>query len=117
MTKDKVLLLDGNSLAYRAFFALPPLTNDMGVHTNATYGFTMMLNKIIEEEQPTKVMVAFDAGKTTFRHESYSEYKGGRAKTPQSYLNSFRIFASSSMRTILNAMNYRIMKQMTLSVH
>lgn len=89
MIKDKVLLLDGNSLAYRAFFALPPLTNDMGVHTNATYGFTMMLNKIIEEEQPTKVMVAFDAGKTTFRHESYSEYKGGRAKTPQELSEQF----------------------------
>lgn len=89
MTKDKVLLLDGNSLAYRAFFALPPLTNDMGVHTNATYGFTMMLNKIIEEEQPTKVMVAFDAGKTTFRHESYSEYKGGRAKTPPELSEQF----------------------------
>ncbi|MER1999248.1 MAG: DNA polymerase I [Lysinibacillus sp.] len=82
MTKEKVLLLDGNSLAYRAFFALPPLTNDHGVHTNATYGFTMMLNKIIEEEQPTKMLVAFDAGKTTFRHESYGEYKGGRQKTP-----------------------------------
>jgi DNA polymerase I len=89
MTKEKVLLLDGNSLAYRAFFALPPLTNDFGVHTNATYGFTMMLNKIIEEEQPTKMMVAFDAGKTTFRHESYSEYKGGRAKTPPELSEQF----------------------------
>ena len=89
MTKEKVLLLDGNSLAYRAFFALPPLTNDHGVHTNATYGFTMMLNKIIEEEQPTKMLVAFDAGKTTFRHESYGEYKGGRAKTPPELSEQF----------------------------
>ena len=89
MTKEKVLLLDGNSLAFRAFFALPPLTNDHGVHTNATYGFTMMLNKIIEEEQPTKMLVAFDAGKTTFRHESYGEYKGGRAKTPSELSEQF----------------------------
>ena len=89
MTREKVLLLDGNSLAYRAFFALPPLTNDHGVHTNATYGFTMMLNKIIEEEQPTKMLVAFDAGKTTFRHESYGEYKGGRAKTPPELSEQF----------------------------
>jgi DNA polymerase I len=89
MTKEKVLLLDGNSLAYRAFFALPPLTNDHGVHTNATYGFTMMLNKIIEEEQPTKMLVAFDAGKTTFRHESYGEYKGGRQKTPPELSEQF----------------------------
>lgn len=89
MTKEKVLLLDGNSLAYRAFFALPPLTNDHGVHTNATYGFTMMLSKIIEEEKPTKMLVAFDAGKTTFRHESYGEYKGGRQKTPPELSEQF----------------------------
>lgn len=89
MTKEKVLLLDGNSLAYRAFFALPPLTNDQGVHTNATYGFTMMLSKIIEEEKPTKMLVAFDAGKTTFRHESYGEYKGGRQKTPPELSEQF----------------------------
>lgn len=84
-----MLLLDGNSLAYRAFFALPPLTNDHGVHTNATYGFTMMLSKIIEEEKPTKILVAFDAGKTTFRHESYGEYKGGRQKTPPELSEQF----------------------------
>lgn len=89
MTKEKVLLLDGNSLAYRAFFALPPLTSEQGVHTNATYGFTMMLQKIVEEEKPTKMLVAFDAGKTTFRHESYGEYKGGRQKTPPELSEQF----------------------------
>ncbi len=89
MTKEKVLLLDGNSLAYRAFFALPLLTNDQGIHTNATYGFTMMLQKIVEEEKPTKMLVAFDAGKTTFRHESYGEYKGGRQKTPPELSEQF----------------------------
>lgn len=89
MTKEKVLLLDGNSLAYRAFFALPLLTNDQSIHTNATYGFTMMLQKIVEEEQPTKMLVAFDAGKTTFRHESFEEYKGGRQKTPPELSEQF----------------------------
>ncbi|WP_332649965.1 DNA polymerase I [Lysinibacillus sp. 54212] len=89
MIKEKVLLLDGNSLAYRAFFALPLLTNDSGIHTNATYGFTMMLQKIVEEEKPTKMLVAFDAGKTTFRHESYGEYKGGRQKTPPELSEQF----------------------------
>ncbi|MED3764777.1 DNA polymerase I [Ureibacillus sp. FSL K6-8385] len=82
MGKEKVLLLDGNSLAYRAFFALPLLSNDSGIHTNAVYGFTTMLQKILEEEKPTKMLVAFDAGKTTFRHESFEDYKGGRLKTP-----------------------------------
>ncbi|MEK9199088.1 DNA polymerase I [Ureibacillus sp. FSL E2-3493] len=89
MTKEKLLLLDGNSLAYRAFFALPLLTNDSGVHTNAVYGFTTMLQKVLEEEKPTKMLVAFDAGKTTFRHESYGEYKGGRQKTPPELSEQF----------------------------
>ncbi|MCM3387502.1 DNA polymerase I [Ureibacillus chungkukjangi] len=89
MGKDKLLLLDGNSLAYRAFFALPLLANDSGIHTNAVYGFTTMLQKIVEEEKPTKMLVAFDAGKTTFRHESYGEYKGGRQKTPPELSEQF----------------------------
>ena len=89
MTKEKLLLLDGNSLAYRAFFALPLLTNDSGIHTNAAYGFTTMLQKILEEENPTQMLVAFDAGKTTFRHESYGEYKGGRQKTPPELSEQF----------------------------
>lgn len=89
MTKEKLLLLDGNSLAYRAFFALPLLTNDSGIHTNATYGFTTMLQKILGEENPTQMLVAFDAGKTTFRHESFGEYKGGRQKTPPELSEQF----------------------------
>ena len=89
MTKEKLLLLDGNSLVYRAFFALPLLTNDSGIHTNAVYGFTTMLQKILEEEQPTKILVAFDAGKTTFRHETFTEYKGGRQKTPPELSEQF----------------------------
>lgn len=85
----KILLLDGNSLAYRAFFALPLLTNENGVHTNAVYGFTMMLQKLLEEENPTHMMVAFDAGKTTFRNEAFKEYKGGRQKTPPELSEQF----------------------------
>lgn len=79
---EKLVLIDGNSLSFRAFFALPLLTNKAGIYTNAIYGFTMILDKIIKEENPTHFMVAFDAGKTTFRNEMYSEYKGGREKTP-----------------------------------
>jgi DNA polymerase-1 len=84
-----VLLLDGNSLAYRAFFALPLLTNESGIHTNAVYGFTMMLQKILDEENPTHILVAFDAGKTTFRHSTFGEYKGGRQKTPPELSEQF----------------------------
>ena len=89
MTNKKIVLLDGNSLAYRAFFALPLLTNDNGIHTNAVYGFTMMLQNILEEEKPTHILVAWDAGKTTFRHKTFGEYKGGRQKTPPELSEQF----------------------------
>ena len=85
----KLVLIDGNSIAYRAFFALPLLNNDKGVHTNAVYGFTTMLMKILEDEKPSHIMVAFDAGKTTFRHETFKEYKGGRQKTPPELSEQF----------------------------
>lgn len=87
--KKKIVLIDGNSIAYRAFFALPLLNNNKGVHTNAVYGFAMMLLKVLKEEQPTHLLVAFDAGKTTFRHETYSDYKGGRQKTPPELSEQF----------------------------
>lgn len=80
--RKKLVLVDGNSLAYRAFFALPLLSNEKGIHTNAVYGFTTILMKMLEEEKPTHMLVAFDAGKTTFRHKTFKEYKGGRQKTP-----------------------------------
>jgi DNA polymerase I len=89
MEKKKLVLIDGNSIAYRAFFALPLLNNDKGIHTNAVYGFTMMLMKIIEDEKPTHMLVAFDAGKTTFRHKTFGEYKGGRQKTPSELSEQF----------------------------
>lgn len=89
MNKKKLVLIDGNSIAYRAFFALPLLNNDKGIHTNAVYGFTMMLQRILEDEKPTHMLVAFDAGKTTFRHKTFSEYKGGRQKTPPELSEQF----------------------------
>ncbi|MBS4216874.1 DNA polymerase I [Bacillus sp. FJAT-49711] len=87
--KKKLMLIDGNSIAYRAFFALPLLNNDKGIHTNAVYGFTTMLMKVLEEEKPTHILVAFDAGKTTFRHSTFKEYKGGRQKTPPELSEQF----------------------------
>lgn len=89
MRVKKLVLFDGNSLASRAFYALPLLNNDKGVYTNAVYGFAMMVTNVIEKEQPTHVMVAFDAGKTTFRHSQYKEYKGGRSKTPSELSEQF----------------------------
>ncbi|OZB96497.1 DNA polymerase I [Paenibacillus sp. XY044] len=86
---NKLILIDGNSIIYRAFFAMPPLTNTKGLHTNAVYGFTNMLLRLIEDHKPTHMMVAFDAGKITFRHEGYQEYKGGREKTPPELSEQF----------------------------
>lgn len=88
---NKLLLLDGNSLTYRAFFALPPMTDASGRNTNAVYGFTMMLLKLMEDEQPTHFAVAFDASKKTFRHDTYADYKGGREKTPSELREQFPI--------------------------
>lgn len=102
MEKKKLVLIDGNSIAYRAFFALPLLNNNKGIHTNAVYGFTMMLMKILEDEKPTHMLVAFDAGKTTFRHNTFSEYKGGRQKTPPELSEQFPF-----IRELLNAYNIR----------
>jgi DNA polymerase-1 len=86
---EKLILIDGNSIANRAFYALPLLSNSNGLHTNAVYGFTTMLLRLIEEEKPTHFLVAFDAGKVTFRHKEYKEYKGGRAKTPPELSEQF----------------------------
>ncbi|EGO8429926.1 DNA polymerase I [Enterococcus faecalis] len=86
MTKKKLLLVDGNSVAFRAFFALhnslERFKNKNGLHTNAIYAFNNMFENVMQKEMPTHVLVAFDAGKTTFRTEFYSEYKAGRSKTP-----------------------------------
>ena len=80
--QGSLVLIDGNSLLYRAFFALPPLTNAQGEVTNAAYGFTMMLCKVLEEEQPDMVAVAFDLPGPTFRHDLFEEYKATRRAMP-----------------------------------
>ena len=87
--RDRLLLLDGHSLAYRAFFALPPenFSTTTGQPTNAVYGFTAMLINVLRDEAPTHVAVAFDRGEPTFRHEQYVEYKANRRETPADFRN------------------------------
>jgi DNA polymerase I len=84
---DRLLLLDGHSLAYRAFFALPVenFATTTGQPTNAVYGFTAMLINVLRDEKPTRVAVAFDRSEPTFRHEQYVEYKAGRTKAPDEF--------------------------------
>ena len=83
----RLLLLDGHSLAYRAFFALPAenFSTTTGQPTNAVYGFTAMLINVLRDEQPTHVAVAFDRSEPTFRHEQYVEYKANRRETPADF--------------------------------
>ena len=75
---EKLVLIDGHSILNRAFFGIPDLTNSEGLHTNAVYGFLNIMFKILEEEQPNYLTVAFDVSQPTFRHEMYAEYKGTR---------------------------------------
>lgn len=86
MAQKKLLLIDGNSVAFRAFYALyrqlDRFTSPDGLHTNAIFTFKNMLDAIMKQTQPTNVLVAFDAGKVTFRTKMYQDYKGGRQKTP-----------------------------------
>lgn len=79
---QKIVLVDGHSILNRAFYALPPLTNSDGKHTNAVYGFLTMLFKTLEDEQPEYLTVAFDMHAPTFRHEIYAAYKGTRKPMP-----------------------------------
>src|ERR1043166_4934398 len=82
----RIFLLDGHSLSYRAFFALPPsLATTSGQITNAVYGFTSMLIKLLAEEKPDFIAVAFDKGRPTVRLEQYADYKAGRRETPDEF--------------------------------
>jgi len=96
----KFLIVDGNSLIHRAFYALPLLSNGAGDFTNAAYGFTTMFTKILAEEQPDFVVVCFDKGRVTFRTEQFQEYKGHRKATPPELRPQFPI-----VKRILRAMN------------
>ncbi|MSV91942.1 MAG: DNA polymerase I, partial [Actinobacteria bacterium] len=83
----RLLLIDGHSMAYRAFYALPAenFTTATGQHTNAVYGFATMLISLIKEEKPTHIAVAFDVSRKTFRTEIFPEYKANRSATPDEF--------------------------------
>src|SRR4051812_6548950 len=98
--KRKILLLDGHSLAFRAFFALPDtLVTSSGQVTNAVYGFTAMLIKLLADERPDAVIVCFDKGAPQFRLDRYADYKAGRAETPDKFRQQLPL-----IREVLNAL-------------
>ena len=98
---DTVLIIDGHSMAFRAYYALPPdnFVTATGQHTNAVYGFVSMLTRLLETEQPTHVAVAFDVSRHSFRTEEYPEYKGTRDATPEEFKGQVEL-----IREVLDAM-------------
>ncbi|WP_338747784.1 DNA polymerase I [Janibacter alittae] len=99
---SRLLLLDGHSLAYRAFFALPAenFSTSTGQHTNGVYGFVAMLINVLRDEDPTHVAVAFDVSRATFRSAEYAEYKAGRSATPDAFAGQIPL-----LQEVLDALN------------
>lgn len=103
---SKLVLIDGHSILTRAFFGVPDLTNSAGLHTNAVYGFLNIMFKILEEEKPEYLMVAFDVKAPTFRHEIYKEYKGTRKPMPHELHEQVPV-----IKDVLAAMNIKIIEK------
>lgn len=103
---SKLVLVDGHSILNRAFYGVPDLTNAAGLHTNAIYGFLNILFKILDEESPDYLTVAFDVKAPTFRHEMFKEYKGTRKPMPEELREQVPV-----MKEVLQAMGIRIVEQ------
>ncbi len=103
---SKIVLIDGHSILNRAFYGVPMLTNSAGLHTNAVYGFLNILFKILDEENPDYLTVAFDVKAPTFRHEMYKEYKGTRKPMPEELHEQVPV-----MKEVLSAMGIQIVEK------
>ena len=101
----KLILIDGNSLLFRAYFAMRPMVTSKGMHTQGVFAFVNMLNKIINDYKPTHIAVAFDMKGGTFRHDVYKEYKAGRLKTPPELLAQIPM-----MHEVLEALNIAVIE-------
>ncbi|GAA0126590.1 DNA polymerase I [Clostridium sp. CTA-19] len=102
MSKEKMLILDGHSLMYRAFYAMPNLSNSEGLFTGAIYGFSNMLFKMIDEIEPDYIVATFDRSKPTFRHESFQDYKAGRKTMPDELRMQFPIVKDMLNKMAIN---------------
>ena len=100
---EKLVLIDGNSLLNRAFYATPVFTTKDGLPTNGVFGFIKLLFKIISDKNPTHLAVAFDVHAPTFRHKMYTEYKAGRKSMPDDLVVQMPI-----LKDVLRLMNIRI---------
>lgn len=104
--KEKIVLIDGHSILNRAFYGVPDLTNSSGFHTNAIYGFLNIMFKIVGEEAPQYLAVAFDVSAPTFRHEMFAEYKGTRKQMPDELRQQVPV-----MKEVLKAMGIKTIEQ------
>ena len=102
---EKIVLIDGHSILNRAFYGLPDLTNSEGLHTNAIYGFLTIMFKILEEEKPEYLTVAFDVHAPTFRHKMYDAYKGTRKPMAEELRQQVPV-----IKEVLKAMGVRIIE-------
>lgn len=102
---NKLILIDGNSLLFRAYFAMRPMVTSKGIHTQGVFAFVNMLGKILNDYEPTHIAVAFDMKGGTFRHDVYKEYKAGRLKTPPELLSQIPL-----MHDVLRAMNIAVLE-------
>lgn len=102
---EKIVLIDGHSILNRAFFGVPPLTNSEGLHTNAVYGFLNIMFKILDEEKPDYLTVAFDRSEPTFRHQMFDAYKGTRKPMAQELREQVPV-----MKEVLQAMGIKIVE-------
>ena len=103
---NKIVMIDGHSILNRAYFGIPPLTNAQGLHTNAIYGFLNIMFKILDEEKPDGLVVAFDVHAPTFRHEMYKEYKGTRKPMADELREQVPV-----LKDLLGAMNIKTVEK------
>ena len=104
--KKRFFIMDGNAYIYRAFYAIEELSTSTGIPTNAVFGFTRLLLKLLREDKPDYMVVAFDAPGPTFRHKEFAEYKADRPETPDPLSQQFPI-----IREVLEAFNISTLEQ------
>jgi DNA polymerase-1 len=98
--RPRIFLIDGSSYIFRAFFAIPPLSNARGLPTNAILGFTNMLLRLVKQHRPEYIAVLLDAGRETFRNQMFADYKGHRTDAPADLVQQFTYF-----RKVFDALN------------
>ena len=110
---NKLILVDGSGYIFRAYYALPPMTNSEGIPINAAYGFTNMIIKLIEDFNPKNICVVFDFGKDTFRNLIYENYKANRSEPPEDLIPQFNLIKDAQGQLGCQQLKSKDLKLMT----